>query len=346
MKQQREIVARYAQQDEIAGWDELVSANPDGGSLCQMREYAEIKEYDGWHARYVMIDTIAILVLEKHVISLGTMWYVPKGPGVTDTAALQLLLPALEQLAIAADVFVVKIEPDFCGDASDLRLPRVSTIQANASTVVVDITHDSAFLLKTCSPTCRSAYNHAQKAGVIASRVSTSDANCQKMYELLCQSSEGRTKPRPYDYYRRFWKLFDEAGKGALLFAYYDGQVVAGCFITINGKKAAYKDGGSIRQKTLRGASNFLQFAAIDWARKQGATSYDMYGATPTADAQNHAHPYYGITKFKQGFGGVHIDSIGCFDVVIKPVAYRAWCRWAERVARKTTKIVKKSYWY
>ncbi len=336
---------RFATNEEIANWNRLITNNPDGGTLCQMYEYAQVKSTEGWKPRYLRCGPLAVLILEKTTF-MGTFWYIPKGPGVRHAKDFDMFIPLLRDFASGCGVFAVRIEPDFIDDQYKPSLRKVAPIQVNSSTVLTDILPDEEVLLSKFGPSCRAAIRKAQVAGVTVSQVSVSDANCQTMYRLLCASSDGRAKPRSYEYYHTFWNTFSQAGNGALLFAYYDGQVVAACFVTILDKKAAYKDGGSIRQKTVRGASNLLQWEAIKWARAHGAEVYDMYGSTRKSAYLDPAQPYYGITQFKLGFGGVIVDSVGCFDLVIKPMQYRAWVKWGEKVYKKTSKVMMRSYWY
>ena len=65
------MTTRLATDDEIAKWDNLIIQNPDGGNVFQSAKLAETKRANGWTPRYLFIDSLAITVLEKHVLLHG-----------------------------------------------------------------------------------------------------------------------------------------------------------------------------------------------------------------------------------------------------------------------------------
>ncbi|MFZ1599793.1 MAG: hypothetical protein WAT31_00220, partial [Candidatus Saccharimonas aalborgensis] len=79
---------RFAATEEIERWDSLLSRNPDGGNVFQLRELAETKRLNGWFPRYLMVKGLAVTVLQKRVPLLGNYWYIPKGPGVVNETEL------------------------------------------------------------------------------------------------------------------------------------------------------------------------------------------------------------------------------------------------------------------
>ena len=106
------MTAHFASPSQISHWNEHVLANPDSGNVFQGVEFAEQKKLGGWTPRFVMIDKLAVTVLEKPIIGLGKLWYIPKGPGVTSVRELDNILSELQQFAAQNGVFAVKIEPE------------------------------------------------------------------------------------------------------------------------------------------------------------------------------------------------------------------------------------------
>ena len=98
--------ARYASTEEIARWNELIIANPDGGNVFASYEYLQQKLSGGYKVHHVIVDDIAVSVLEKNTAPLGKLWYLPKGPNVTSGKELFDTLKALRPLAKKAGVFV------------------------------------------------------------------------------------------------------------------------------------------------------------------------------------------------------------------------------------------------
>ena len=74
-----------------------------------------------------------------------------------------------------------------------------------------------------------------------------------------------------------------------------------------------------------------LQWAAITWAKQQACTDYDLWGipdadpATLEAEFQTRGDGLWGVYRFKRGFGGEIVRSVGAFDFVYKPVLYRVY---------------------
>ena len=92
-------------------WNFSILNNPDGGNILQGVEFSKQKQQDGWTPRFIFADSLAITVLEKSIPSLGKLWYIPKGPGITSVRQLDNLLPELRNFAAKNNVFLVKIEP-------------------------------------------------------------------------------------------------------------------------------------------------------------------------------------------------------------------------------------------
>ncbi len=80
-------------------------------------------------------------------------------------------------------------------------------------------------------------------------------------------------------------------------------------------------------------ASYGVQWAGIQWAKAQGAVSYDMYGV-PDADPETleaqfteRSDGLWGVYRFKRGWGGDVIRSVGAWDRVYNRLVYAAYRR-------------------
>ena len=80
-----------------------------------------------------------------------------------------------------------------------------------------------------------------------------------------------------------------------------------------------------------------LQWAAMQWAKSRGCTEYDLWGipdedeATLEAQYLERSDDLWGVYRFKRGWGGQLVRSIGAWDQVYNPAlyaAYRAYLRW------------------
>lgn len=345
---------RFASPEEIARWNELLAQNPDGGNVFQSTALAETKRQSDWCPRYVIIDSIAVTILEKSVFSHGKFWYLPKGPGVTSVETLLPLLPELKSFAASHGVFAIKLEPEILetDDAhTALRaegLIRTRAVQPNSSTVIIDLSPDLDTVMASFNQKGRHALKRAERDGVSTSAVPLTDENMRIMFDLLSRTAAGRfdTSLRDYDYYKAFWQRFALDDHGGLFFAYFNGEVVAAAYCMYLGHKGLYKDGASLREKVTYGASHLLQWEVMKWMKDHGVESYDLCGAPHSSAIKDEANPFYGIGRFKTSFNKHVTDYVGCYDLVVNPRVYTRWQKFGQRLAFSLSWRLKKRQWF
>ena len=348
------MTTRFATDDEISRWDELLALNPDGGNVFQSYELAETKRLNGWTPRYLISDQLAVTVLEKSVFGLGRYWYLPKGPGMTDAMSVLDLLSGLQQFARKQHVFCVKIEPELLDndrtreELQSTGLIPTNAIQPNNSTVLIDLSPELDGVMASLNQKGRHAIHRAERDGAVARAVEVNDENMHTMYDLLASTASGRFESslRSYEYYAQFWRSFAANGQGSLFFAYVGDQVVASAYCMYLGSKGLYKDGASIREKTVYGASHLLQWEVIKWMKDRGVTSYDLCGAPPSSAIRDESHPFYGIGRFKTSFNKTVTDYVGCYDFVIRARSYRWWRKFGQRLAISLSWRLKHRQWF
>lgn len=344
---------RYATNEEIQNWDKHLANNPDGGNVFQATEMADAKRQNGWLPRYLIADNIAITVLEKHVLFLGKFWYLPKGPGITAEAELLPLIDELKSFAHAKGIFIVKIEPEIL-ESEDTKNAIMETgliparaVQPNVSTVIIDTAPDLDEIMASFNQKGRNALRRAEREGVTTRPVEVNDANMQTMYELLAKTAAGRfdSSLRNFSYYKKFWQNYAKSGHGSLFFAEYEGRVIAGAFCMYLGQKGLYKDGASLREKVVYGASHLLQWEVIKWMKEHGVTTYDLCGSPHSTEINDTNNPFHGIGRFKTSFNKHVTDYVGCYDIVIRPRAYKLWKSYGQRIATSLSWRLKHQQW-
>lgn len=345
--------SRYATDQEISNWNNLIISNPDGGNIFQSKELLDIKSKSRWNAQYVVIDGVYISVLEKKIPLLGNLWYVPKGPGITSSDELKKILPSLITFAKKQKVFIVRIEPEIPrnqlsqAQQKELGIIPGHPIQPNSSTVIIDISKSLDEIMAIFPQQSRYAIKRAQRDGIETKMVESNEENFKIMVDLMHQSMADKPVVIRDDiYYKNFWKTYSDSGSGKLFFAYCDKIPVAGAFVLILGQKATYKDGGSVRKKSIYGTSHALQWHIIEWLHKLGVKSYDLCGAPPAAEINNKTHPFYGIGLFKTSFNKTVAEYVGLFDVIISPLSYKIWKLVGERVMHRYYSMFLKEMFY
>lgn len=336
------MTARFATEDEIKHWNELILNNPDNGNVFQGQEFADQKAAAGWKTQYIIVGKVALTVLEKKIFGFGNVWYASKGPGVTNTNALQKLIAPLSEFAKKQGVFTIKIEPEILRGPETLQkmtalgLTKTRPIQPNFSTVVMDIHKDLKTVLSEMPQKGRYAIKRAERDGVTTELVPATDENCKIMFELLRDTAvSAGFGIRPAEYYKTYYQRYEKAGIGQLFFAKYQGEIVAGAYALAFGHKGTYKDGASIRRRTAYGASHLLQWRVIEWMKKKGVTVHDLCGAPPVASIKDESHPHYGLGVFKTSFNKEVTEYVGAYEIPVQPLKSKLWTKFFEKLIRR-----------
>lgn len=334
---------RYANAQEIDSWNSRILANPDGGNLLQGEEFAEIKKLGKWQPVFVVAGDVSVLILKKRVFGLGNLWYIPRGPGVSSAQELVDILPGLQKLAEASGVFLIKFDPEIeLSDSSLKILVDAGLLPARrvqpSSTVLIDLTPTEDEILAGLNQKGRHALRRAERDGAKVKKVEATEENCRVFYNLLAVTAEGSFGIRKFEYYKKFWQSYEAAGMGQMFFAYNGKDLIAAAFAVVFGEKSIYKDGASVRERPVYGASHLLQWHVIKWAKQQGSKVHDLYGAPPSDQVDNREHPFYGFGVFKRSFNKQVVDYVGTYDLPVKALPYKLWRKFGERVVR--------SLWY
>lgn len=344
-----EFTARYATATEIDQWDALVTANPNGGNLLQSEAFAAVKKNYGWNTQFIAFEgdgyTSYNLVLEKSFPLLGKLWYLIKGPDTASVEDIPAMMTALRAFVRRArlNVFAVKIEPDIV-DSEEARavlagagLVKMPDLQPNDHTALLDISPEPNELLRKLHSRGRNAVRRAIREGVEVVRMDTSESTMRTMYDLMVGTiaAKSTNQVRDFDYYRQFWTEFANRGQGRFYFVYEDGVPSVGAFVINYGAKATYKDGGSLQNRSQYGDSHLVQWTAIADMKELGALEYDFCGTPPTDRLKDPTHPHHGLGLFKTSFTKTVTDFVGCYDLVLSPLRYKAWTAAGERVFRQ-----------
>jgi len=140
-------------------------------------------------------------------------------------------------------------------------------------------------------------------------------------------------------YYQTFHDLFHKTGECELLTAYFGTQPLASLFVLAKGDRAYYLYGASSDLERNRMPAYLIQWEAMKWARNKGCRTYDLWGipdmdedALEGAFQEKHSHDgLWGVYRFKRGFGGNVLRSVGAWDVVFHPGLYKLYSSYMNR---------------
>jgi lipid II:glycine glycyltransferase (peptidoglycan interpeptide bridge formation enzyme) len=328
-------------------WEKALGKLPKGHAL-QSWVWGEFKGRWGWSAMPLLLTIAensweplaAAMVLRRQIpYTPFCILYVPRGPilDYNDRPWRQQVLALLEKLGRQERAIFIKIDPEVVWSWG-LEQERVSPIGRQfvaelaardwhfapeqikfRNTVELDLTEpEEAFLAGMKSKTRYNIRLAARKGIEIRSGTAADLPAMAAMYaETAARDGFGI---RPRDYYLDIWRAFYEAGMAHLLLAEYEGEPVAAVLLVKYGQRAIYMYGASTDKERNRMPNYLLQWEAIRWAKAQGCTVYDFWGAP---DEFVETDRLWGVWRFKEGFQGEVVRHIGAWDYPIRPFLYK-----------------------
>jgi peptidoglycan pentaglycine glycine transferase (the first glycine) len=319
-------------------WDALVACVPHGHVL-QSWAWGELKDRFGWRVRRVAVGPACAQVLFRPLpAGLGSLAYVPKGPAVDfgDTGAVRALLAAIQPLASRERAICLKIEPNREDDPSLAeRLqalgfrPSPQTVQPRR-TLLVDLDGDPDALLASMKQKTRYNIRLAARRGVAVRAAREEDLPAfYELMETTAERDEFGIHSRAY--YEAIFRLFVPAGQGSFLLAEYEGRLLAAVVVVAFGETACYMYGASSDELRNLMPTYLLQWQAMLWSKEQGCHTYDLWGV-PDRDEQaleegftQRSDGLWGVYRFKRGFGGRLVRTIGAWDLVYASLRYKLY---------------------
>ena len=200
-------------------------------------------------------------------------------------------------------------------------------------TILIDIGGDDEAILSRMNQGTRRKIRQSQKHAIRYYEASRSEVSkFTRMMETTGSRNEfGVHEP---GYYTLAYDLFVPQHAALILAEHTDPATdetpertdqLAGVFVFAIGKTAWYFYGASGERRRRDMPNHLLQWEALRWARAQGCTVYDWWGA-PT-DPGDPEDAMQGVWQFKQGFGAELRVHVGAWDYAPWPRLYAAYAR-------------------
>jgi peptidoglycan pentaglycine glycine transferase (the first glycine) len=335
-------------------WNELIATLP-GYHILQTWQWGQIKSAYGWDPMpQVWRDktgkvSAAALVLSRTIRPGGfsmplRMLYVPRGPLVnwSDQELSNQVLNDLEKLTEEQGAIFIKIDPEVVlkkgpweavggkgteeGEETVVNLKRrgwqFSSDQVQfRNTLTLDLSDREEDLLARMKQKTRYNLRLAERKGVRVREGNPGDY--AMLYRMYAETSiRDGFVIRPESYYCKVWKYFEEEGLSKTFIAEIDGQNIAGLILFHFNKKAWYLYGMSSQHHREMMPNYLLQWKAICYARTIGCQEYDLWGAPDVFDEKD---PMWGVFRFKEGLGGMILQTAGAWDYAPRPLLYKAY---------------------
>lgn len=336
-------------------WDPFVARHPYG-HLLQSSRWGALKARFGWQVTRVALHETHTIVAGAQILLRRTPWgqnfaYVPRGPVIDWSRAdlVAALLPAIAQAARRQRAYLLRLEPELVDDPAWAQClaghglsPSPETVQPR-STVHIDLTAGSDEILARMKQKWRYNVRLAARKGVQVRHATRADLPAIQDLLLLTGKRDG-FGIHSADYYYAAFDLFVPSGLATWLLAEYAGELLAAIAVFALGSRAWYLWGASGNSQRNLMPNHALQWAAIEWAKQQGCTTYDLWGipdevgvrysqgtlAADTEDDAGQDEGLWGVWRFKQGFGGRVVRYVGAWDQVLSRPGH-----WLHRLGRR-----------
>lgn len=306
-------------------WDELLLQQPEA-NLLQSWHWGELQSRFGWSVERLLVANgrhgVCSLQRTATLFPGGAVYYVPRGPAVAEAARLPVL-DEIEQRARSGGGVVLRVEPnDRVGDEwpafFEGRGFKAGTAVQPQATQLLRIDLEPQALKAGFKPKTRYNLNLAERKGVTVSagREATTFAR------LASQTArrQGINLPNAA-FYQAALEIFGPRDQVRLYLAQHEGDVLAGIMVFRFGKMAYYLYGGSTDHKRELMPNYVLHWRAMLDFRALGCDTYDWWGV-PEAPAPD--HPWFGLYRFKTGFGGETVRYVGLYERVLRSVPFAA----------------------
>jgi peptidoglycan pentaglycine glycine transferase (the first glycine) len=319
-------------------WNDFIRHAPHG-HLLQTAAWGQLKSAFGWTPLPVHVGQQGAQILFRRLPLGLSLAYVPRGPLAdwNQVKALGELVDTLDKLCRSRNALCLKVEPDlpdmpaFAGTLRALGFKPSPHMVQPRRTMVVDLSGTESEILARMKPKTRYNIGVAIKKGVSA-RLAQSPGDIDAFTALVSETGErDHFGVHSAAYYRQAYELFHPAGQCELVLAECAGQLLSGVMVFALGKRAWYLYGASGGTERQRMAPYLAQWEAMRWAKAHGALVYDLWGVPDEDQAflesdfvQRH-DGLWGVYRFKRGWGGQLVRTIGAWDRVYSPIGYRMY---------------------
>ena len=311
-------------------WDLFLNQFPDA-HILQTSEWGSLKELYGWRVNYFQNKQAGCQVLLRKLPFGYSIAYIPKGPVGT---GWHHLWHEIDEYCINNHAFMMKVEPDIWLPSSfdfNIQLPsfraNFHVIQPRRTLAInLDGTENQWF--QNMKQKTRYNIRLAMKKGVVVQ-----PSNNFIEFEKLLKETSARDKfgVHNINYYQRIYKMLYHKNECTLLMAKYDDNPIASIMVFARGQRAWYFYGASSNEYRNLMAPYLLQWEGMKWAAARGCKTYDLWGV-PDEDEETLEENFlqksqglWGVYRFKRGFGGQLIRSVGAYDKVYNPFVYNLY---------------------
>jgi len=319
-------------------WERFTSKFDDV-HILQTSDWGQFKSEFGWDIFRIAGKNSGAQILFRK-LPFGLTWaYLPKGPFGKNWEEIWF---EIDKECKDRRAIFLKIEPDIWENALQeeptSKFPVRSQISEHSiqppRTLVIDISGSLDEILARMKQKTRYNIRLADKKGVEV----FSANNIDRFYQLCTETgNRDQFNIHSRNYYKSVYEKFSKKEQCELLFAEFDGKLLAATMVFGNNQRAWYFYGASSNEYRNLMAPYATQWAAIKWARGKGCREYDLWGV-PDYDHDELEDQFtqqrsglWGVYRFKRGFGGFLRKSHHPIDRVYNPYIYEFYKMWVKK---------------
>lgn len=261
-------------------------------------------------------------------------FFSPRGPIISDAVDAAEVYRAIVQSDVFRKIARLhhslfwRFEPlrPLPSSVRDFTAQKVEDVEPSM-TSVIDLAPSEDELLAALKLRTRYNVRLAAKKGVTVKFVvpdtTASAAEIGERFFTFVEETSKRHQIRSHEkrYYHLMIQTLAARGMLEMAIAYHDTDVLAMNMLVYDGDTVSYLHSGSTRIKKELKAPYLLQWETIRRAKMRGMRWYDLHGIGPN----DPGHRLYGVTQFKEGFGGRVVQFPGTFEFPISRVWYRIY---------------------
>lgn len=313
-------------------WDKQLFAQD--GHFTQSSHWAAVQKALGHRVYFAQgAGWQCLAVVEKG--QLGSRLYCPYGPTVKSSAALDLCLSSLKQLAKQLGVAYIRVEPQ--GKLTPVQLKARGFKPAPKDTQpkftwVKDLGKPDEQLLSEMTSTNRNLHNTAAKKG-ISLKESRSIGDLNIFLDMIHEVAKlTGIKPHSDKEFEAIASTLIPRGAAKLYFAIHQNKPLASALVYDSPNTRYYAHAANYHAaRKLHPGSPLLTRMILD-AKQNGQKQFDFFGIAPPDQP---GHRWAGFSRFKQSFGGHQKEFLGTWELPVRPMRYAAY-----RLAHKAKSIL------
>ena len=188
---------------------------------------------------------------------------------------------------------------------------------------IIDLTKSEKELLLDMKSKTRYNIGLAERKEVEV-KIDREDDSFEEYLKLLEETTDRQAfYAHTKDYQRKMWIQMRDAGMAYIARAVHENETLSAWILFVFNDRLYYPYGASTRRKQNLMASYLLVWEAIRFGKRNRCNEFEMWGCLgPDPDKD---HSWYGLTRFKTGFGGNLVEYVGAHDLILSPFAYKAY---------------------